>query len=152
MRPEPRATHAKWLPAKQDVPEQRFWREPLLESNLFPDALIRSAIRRMLRDRLAEEDAGSGEANHHRLLAFVAQMNSSPIALRSDAANAQHYQVSAEFFATVLGPRRKYSSGVYETGTPTLADGEEAMLRLTCERAQWRDGQDILELGCGWDG
>ena len=24
------------------------------------------------------------------------------------------------------------------------------MLALTCERAQLRDGADILELGCGW--
>lgn len=150
MGPEQRATHAKWLPASQDVPEQRFWYEPLLESDLFPDALIRSAIRRMLRKRLTEEDAGSVEANRQRLLAFVAQMNSSPMALRADSANAQHYEVSAEFFATVLGPRRKYSSGLYETGTHTLADAEEAMLRLTCERAQLHDGQDILELGCGW--
>lgn len=50
----------------------------------------------------------------------------------------------------MLGPRRKYSAGLCEAGTQTLADAEEAMLRLTCERAQLRDGQDILELGCGW--
>jgi cyclopropane-fatty-acyl-phospholipid synthase len=150
MPPEQPATHAKWLPASLDAPEQRFWYEPWLESDLFPDALIRSAIRRMLQVRLAAEDAGSGEANHQKLLAFVAQMNSSPIALRVDSANAQHYEVPAEFFATVLGPRRKYSAALYEAGTATLADAEEAMLRLTCERAQLRDGQDILELGCGW--
>jgi cyclopropane-fatty-acyl-phospholipid synthase len=150
MRPAQRASHAKWLPASQDVAELRFWYESLLESAWFPDALIRSAIRRMLRARLAEEDAGSAEANRQKLLAFVAEMNGSPIALRSDSANAQHYEVPAEFFATVLGPHRKYSAGLYETGTTTLAAAEEAMLRLTCERAQLHDGQDILELGCGW--
>jgi cyclopropane-fatty-acyl-phospholipid synthase len=150
MRAQQKATHARWLPASQDVAERRFWYEPLLESNLFPDALIRLAIRRMLRDRLAEEDAGSLAANRQRLLALVAQMNSSAIALRTDSANAQHYEVPAEFFATVLGPRRKYSSGLYEAGTPTLGDAEEAMLRLTGERAQLCDGQDVLELGCGW--
>jgi cyclopropane-fatty-acyl-phospholipid synthase len=31
-----------------------------------------------------------------------------------------------------------------------LAAAEEAMLALTCERADVRDGQRILDLGCGW--
>ena len=77
-------------------------------------------------------------------------MNGSDIALRSDSANAQHYEVPAAFFAAVLGPRLKYSSALFEAGTRTLGEAEEAMLRLTCERAQLRNGQDVLELGCGW--
>jgi cyclopropane-fatty-acyl-phospholipid synthase len=64
----------------------------LLESDVFADALIRSAIRRMLRHRLAEEDAGSVAAHGQRLLASVAQMNSSPMAFCTDSANAQHYE------------------------------------------------------------
>jgi len=147
---EPRAAHAKWLSAAQEKPEKRFWYEPLVESGLVPDAVIRAGIRKMLRERLAEEDAGSDAANHERLLKFIEEMNGSAIALRTDSANAQHYEVPAEFFAAVLGPRRKYSSALYEAGTRTLGEAEEAMLRLTCERAQLADGQDVLELGCGW--
>jgi cyclopropane-fatty-acyl-phospholipid synthase len=44
----------------------------------------------------------------------------------------------------------KYSCALYETGSETLAEAEEKMLALTCERARLKDGQDILELGCGW--
>jgi len=44
----------------------------------------------------------------------------------------------------------KYSSAYYGPGSKSLAEAEEAMLVLTCERAQLADGQDILELGCGW--
>ncbi|HEX4375731.1 MAG TPA: cyclopropane-fatty-acyl-phospholipid synthase family protein, partial [Steroidobacteraceae bacterium] len=44
----------------------------------------------------------------------------------------------------------KYSSGLWDAGIDTLDEAEDAMLRLTCERAQLRDGQQILELGCGW--
>ncbi|MGA2420887.1 MAG: cyclopropane-fatty-acyl-phospholipid synthase family protein [Candidatus Acidiferrum sp.] len=150
MDSDPRAAHAKWLPAAQEKPEERFWYEPLVESGLVPDALIRAAIRRMLRERLAEEDAGSDAANRARLLKFIEHMNGSLIALRTDSANAQHYEVPAELFRVVLGPRRKYSSALYEAGTRTLGEAEEAMLRLTCERAQLTDGQDVLELGCGW--
>ena len=150
MNTDQRAAHAKWLSAAQEKPEKRFWYEPLVESGLVPDALIRAGIRRMLRERLAGEDAGSEAANRERLLRFITQMNGSAIALRSDSANAQHYEVPAEFFAAVLGPHRKYSSALYEAGTRTLGEAEEVMLRLTCERAQLADGQDVLELGCGW--
>jgi cyclopropane-fatty-acyl-phospholipid synthase len=143
-------SHERWLPAARDRAEKRFWYEPLLESGVVPDAVIRAAIRRMLRERLREEDRGSIEANRARLLGFVEEMKSSPIALRTDSANAQHYEVPAEFFQSVLGPRLKYSSAIFPDGCDSLAAAEETMLQLTCERAQLADGQNILELGCGW--
>jgi cyclopropane-fatty-acyl-phospholipid synthase len=144
------ASHANWLPSAQDKLEKRFWYEPLVESGLVPDALIRAAIRTMLRERLREEDRGSEEANRARLLAFAEEMKQSPIALRTDSANAQHYEVPAAFFERVLGPRLKYSSAYYADDCKSLGEAEDAMLRLTCERAQLADGQDVLELGCGW--
>lgn len=143
-------THERWLPAARERGEKRFWYESLLESGVVPDAIIRAAIRRMLRDRLREEDRGSDGANRARLLAFVDEMKRSPIALRTDSANAQHYEVPAAFFQSVLGPRLKYSSAFFPEGCDSLGEAEEAMLRLTCERAELADGQNILELGCGW--
>jgi cyclopropane-fatty-acyl-phospholipid synthase len=142
--------HAAWLPAAQARPEERFWYEALVECGLVPDFVIRAAIRRMLRERLREEDRDSEAANRAKLLAFIDEMKRSPIALRTDSANAQHYEVPAAFFESVLGPRLKYSSAFYPEGCASLREAEEAMLRLTCERAQLADGQDILELGCGW--
>jgi cyclopropane-fatty-acyl-phospholipid synthase len=150
MNTQPRAAHTKWLPVAQEKPEERFWYEPLVESGLVPDTAIRLGIRRMLRARLAEEDAGNHDANRVRRRKFIEQMNSGAIALRTDSANAQHYEVPAQFFAAVLGPRRKYSSALYEAGTCTLVEAEDSMLELTCQRAQLADGQDVLELGCGW--
>ena len=102
------------------------------------------------RDRLREEDRGSDKANRTKLLEFVAHMKASPIALRTESANAQHYEVPAAFFEKVLGPRLKYSSAFHGPECRTLAEAEEAMLALTCARAQLADGQDVLELGCGW--
>jgi cyclopropane-fatty-acyl-phospholipid synthase len=32
----------------------------------------------------------------------------------------------------------------------TIDEAEEAMLRLTCERARLEDGMEVLDLGCGW--
>ena len=109
------AAHAKWLAAAQDKPEKRFWYEPLIESGIVPDAVIRMAIRKMLRERLKEEDRRSEPANRAAKLAFIEEMKRSPIALHTDSANAQHYEVPAEFFQIVLGPRRKYSSAFFLT-------------------------------------
>lgn len=50
----------------------------------------------------------------------------------------------------MLGPRLKYSCALYESPATTLADAEDAMLALTAARAGLADGQDVLELGCGW--
>ena len=144
------AAHVRWLTAAQEQPERRFWYEPLLESGLVPDAAIRACIRKLLRQRLREEDRGSETANRTQLQSFLERMKQSPIALRTDSANAQHYEVPAAFFEKVLGPRLKYSSAFYGPHCRHLAEAEQAVLQMTCERAQLADGQKVLELGCGW--
>ncbi len=83
-------------------------------------------------------------------MGHVAALKASPIALSTDAANQQHYEVPAAFFEKVLGPKLKYSGGYWPPGVNSLADSEEAMLALTMERARLADGQRVLELGCGW--
>jgi hypothetical protein len=58
-------------------------------------------------------------------------------------------QVSTEFILSCLGPYAKYSSCLYPTGKETLEEAEILMLESYCEKAQLRDGLDILDLGCG---
>ncbi len=82
--------------------------------------------------------------------AYVEQLRLAPIALQPGKPNEQHYEEPPAFFELVLGPRMKYSSCLWEDGTTTLADAEDAMLALTCERAGLADGMEILDLGCGW--
>ena len=81
---------------------------------------------------------------------FAAAMDRRAIAEFAADANAQHYEVPAAFFDIVLGPRKKYSSCFYPADSTTLAEAEEFALAETCARAALRDGQAILELGCGW--
>jgi cyclopropane-fatty-acyl-phospholipid synthase len=118
----------------------------LAEAGLLPDAVIRAGIRRLLSERLARESANP----HAQTAAFADWMRKQPIAIDTSAANEQHYEVPAEFYQLCLGPRLKYSSGYWPKSVRTLAESEEAMLRLTCERAELADSQRILELGCGW--
>lgn len=120
-----------------------------VEQGRVPDALVRAGIRRLLNERLQEE-GGDCEQRNERLFALLDAMAASPLALSTDTANEQHYELPPGFFETVLGPRLKYSCCLYPNGHETLAEAEEVMLRVTCERAGLVDGQRVLELGCGW--
>jgi cyclopropane-fatty-acyl-phospholipid synthase len=124
--------------------------EKLLERNLLPDWLIRMGIRRLLVERLRQEDRGSAEAQQGALRDFIASLRASPIAVETASANRQHYEVPTDFFCLVLGKRLKYSCCYWPAGVNTLDDAEEAMLRLYRERARLADGQRVLDLGCGW--
>ena len=121
------------------------------EHGLVPDQVVRFGIRRLLRERLAELQSGNPEACATLTDAFARSLKNAPLAVHPDAANSQHYELPAEFFEQVLGPRLKYSCCLWpEACDATLAEAEEAALALTCERAQLADGQQVLELGCGW--
>ncbi len=122
----------------------------LAEKGLIPRPLIRKGIRNLLQKRLQEQNARFGEDPEREMQKWVQHMRQAPIALVPEAANEQHYEVPPEFFELVLGPNRKYSSGYYPNPDTSLGEAEQAMLALTCERAALRNGQDILELGCGW--
>jgi cyclopropane-fatty-acyl-phospholipid synthase len=122
----------------------------LLERDLLPDSLIRLGIRRLLGERLREERKPDVEAQQAHLMQLVAQLRESPVAIATQAANEQHYEVPSAFFQQVLGPHLKYSSCYFDPGVTDLGQAEARMLALTCERARLRDGEDILELGCGW--
>lgn len=124
--------------------------DALLAAGFLPDALIRFRIRQLLHQRLREEAEGGLEATHERFRHHLAAWSVGPIAVNTQEANDQHYEVPSRFFELALGPRLKYSSALFEAGTTDLGQAEEAMLALTCDRAQLVDGQDILELGCGW--
>jgi cyclopropane-fatty-acyl-phospholipid synthase len=121
-----------------------------VERGHLPDWLLRVGIRRLLRKRLRDEHAADPEVASNRLREWIASCDASPIAVETQAANEQHYEVPAAFYARVLGRFRKYSSGLWNAETRSLDDAEAAMLRLTVARAQIRDGMRVLDLGCGW--
>jgi len=111
-----------------------------------PDLIIRAAIGRLCSRTAARLSAESARGD----AAFAGVMAGRAIAEHTEAANAQHYEVPAAFFARVLGPNRRYSSCFYKGATSTLQEAEEEALRQTAEHADLADGQSILELGCGW--
>ena len=122
----------------------------LAERGLLPDALLRYGIRRQCRNRLRTELSGGVDAQAARFRVRIEQLRKSPVAIHTDAANAQHYELPPAFFELSLGRRLKYSCAYYPRGDETLDQAEDAMLALYGERAELADGQQILELGCGW--
>ena len=116
----------------------------LAERGLIPLPALRIGIRRLLAKRLLEAEQGPNVS------ALSSHLKESAIAVLPEKANEQHYEVPADFFELTLGPNLKYSSAYWPEGTASLSEAEEAMLRLTVQRADLADGHEILELGCGW--
>lgn len=126
------------------------WAIDLCERGLMPDFLMRFGMRRLMAARLREESVDRGEREFDRYRHCLHALRQGPVAIETARANEQHYELPAAFYRQVLGPNLKYSCGLWTPGITTLADAEERMLQLSCERALLADGQDILELGCGW--
>jgi len=122
--------------------------DALLEKNALPDWLVRVGIRRLLAQRIRQET--TGEDPKLRLKAYVHDLKHRPIAEDTRAANEEHYEVPTAFFQKCLGKRLKYSGCFFPRGDESLDRAEEAMLELYVERGRIADGQEILELGCGW--
>ncbi len=117
-----------------------------VEKALVPDALTRLGISALVERTGRRLDA----ADHGETERFARAMRDFPIAVSVAAANAQHYEVPADFFTHALGPQRKYSCCLYPSSSTTLRQAEEFALAETAAHADLRDGQSILELGCGW--
>lgn len=102
-----------------------------------------------MKRRLDEEYINNPEKSSDLFHEFLSELKKSKIAIETDAANEQHYEVDSRFFELSLGARKKYSSCYYHANE-SLDEAEINMLKLYVERGQFVDGQDILELGCGW--
>jgi cyclopropane-fatty-acyl-phospholipid synthase len=126
------------------------WYVRAVQTNLVPDWLIRSFLRLSLSATLRQRYRAGVEERIARRRALLQKLRQSPIAIHTDVPNQQHYELPSEFFQLVLGRRLKYSCCHWPEGVTTIDEAEDAMLYLTCHRAQLADGMDILELGCGW--
>ena len=107
------------------------------ERGWLPDWLIRRGIRRLLAERLRQEDRVEPDLNRDAVRTFADQLRRGPLAIETAAANEQHYEVPTAFFQHVLGPRLKYSCCYFPEPGLTLGEAEERMLDLTCRHAHW---------------
>ena len=119
---------------------------PIVERLPLPDRLSKAGVAYLV----SRSSRKLARTRHDATPVFAKAMSNYPLAEHTSDANAQHYEVPAAFFDMVLGPQRKYSCCYYDDETTSLAAAEETALSKTAENAGIADGQDILELGCGW--
>ena len=115
----------------------------LAESGFIPDALIKIAVRFITNRRINES------SNHDNKDEIISALSKGVVAEKTYDANEQHYEVPPEFFKQVLGENLKYSCSLFENEN-SLDDAEKSMLDLYIERAEIKNGQEVLDLGCGW--
>lgn len=63
-----------------------------------------------------------------------------------------HYDLSDDFYALWLDPRRVYSCAYYREDCMTLAQAQEAKLDHICRKLRLRPGERFLDIGAGWGG
>jgi cyclopropane-fatty-acyl-phospholipid synthase len=72
---------------------------------------------------------------------------------RDARAVRHHYDVSNEFFELFLGPTMVYSCAIWRDGEmKTLEEAQEEKLDTVARKLQIKEGERILDVGCGWGG
>lgn len=121
----------------------------ILENGHMPDPITRVGIRSLIKQRLKESN--HKELNDPFYLKNYAQkLKESPLAIMTNEANKQHYEVPTAFYDLSLGEHKKYSSCYWDKDTVNLEQAEKRSLDLSIEHAGIVDGMRVLELGCGW--
>ncbi|XP_048334256.2 pavine N-methyltransferase [Ziziphus jujuba] len=122
----------------------------LLEQDLLPDVVIRRIIRVFLASRLLHGYKPTRELQLSQLVEFAKSLKEMPISMNTGKPEADVYELPTSFFEIVLGKNLKFSASYFPDKSSKLEDAEKATLELYCKRAQIKDGQTILDIGCGW--
>lgn len=101
------------------------------------------------RDALASiEDGSRFRKVSFRFLSWLLRNN--PRGSRRNI--SAHYDLSNDLFETFLDPSMTYSSAYFERADQSLQDAQEAKYRRLCDKINLKDGDHVLEVGCGWGG
>ena len=123
------------------------WFNGFISRGLIPDFLLRRGVRSQGKQRLRMMKNSDLEREYEL---FLKEASTGEIAVHTDDANNQHYEVDSEFFQYCLGKNLKYSCCYWNDDTTSLDNAEDIMLDIYCKRARIEDGMKILDVGCGW--
>ena len=63
-----------------------------------------------------------------------------------------HYDTSNDFFACYLDERMVYTCAYFESPEDDLDSAQEQKLDLVCRKLRLREGERLVDIGCGWGG
>lgn len=61
-----------------------------------------------------------------------------------------HYDRSDDFYRLLLDQRLVYSCGYFPHGSESIDDAQHAKIELACRKLGLREGDRLLDVGCGW--
>ncbi|KAF9617576.1 hypothetical protein IFM89_037388 [Coptis chinensis] len=120
-----------------------------MELGQVPDEEIRKKMRTLVEKRLKWGYKPTHEQQLAHLISFIQSLRSMEMAEEVDTLDAELYEIPLPFLHIMCGKTLKFSPGYFKDESTTLDESEINMLDLYCERAQIKDGQSILDLGCG---
>ncbi|KAK9085990.1 hypothetical protein Sjap_026401 [Stephania japonica] len=115
---------------------------------LLPDEEVKRLIRDQLEGRIQWIYNHTCEQRFAQLHNFVQSLRQT--SLETEDFNTDIYDIPIEFVKLIHGRALKQSRCYCKNESVTLDDAEKAMLDLYCERAQIKNGDRILDLGCGY--
>ncbi|NOJ84051.1 class I SAM-dependent methyltransferase, partial [Myxococcus xanthus] len=63
----------------------------------------------------------------------------------------RHYDLGNDLFGSFLDSYRQYSCGYFK-GTDSLEIAQQQKMDLICRKLELREGDRVLDIGCGWGG
>jgi cyclopropane-fatty-acyl-phospholipid synthase len=87
-----------------------------------------------------------------RLVARIAAMRVAHALINSRKKVRPHYDVDAEVYELFLDQTMGYSCGYQRTPDDSLQTLQENKYDRVCQKLQLREGDRLLDIGCGWGG
>ena len=143
-------------PHDPQVSDARFYRRVLRDGSLgLGESYVEGWWEAEEIDGLFHRVVAAGLLQHargRRVLAAASWLGrlSNPQSRRRAAQDAKrHYEKGIDLFQAMLDRRMTYSCGYWKDAR-TLDEAQEAKLDLVCRKLQLREGQTLLDIGCGW--
>nr|5KN4_A Chain A, Pavine N-methyltransferase [Thalictrum flavum subsp. glaucum]5KN4_B Chain B, Pavine N-methyltransferase [Thalictrum flavum subsp. glaucum]5KOC_A Chain A, Pavine N-methyltransferase [Thalictrum flavum subsp. glaucum]5KOC_B Chain B, Pavine N-methyltransferase [Thalictrum flavum subsp. glaucum]5KOK_A Chain A, Pavine N-methyltransferase [Thalictrum flavum subsp. glaucum]5KOK_B Chain B, Pavine N-methyltransferase [Thalictrum flavum subsp. glaucum]5KPG_A Chain A, Pavine N-methyltransfer len=120
-----------------------------IEHGEVSDEEIRGMMKIQVQKRLKWGYKPTHEQQLAQLVTFAQSLKGMEMAEEVDTLDAELYEIPLPFLHIMCGKTLKFSPGYFKDESTTLDESEVYMMDLYCERAQIKDGQSILDLGCG---
>lgn len=120
-----------------------------MELGLIPDEEVRRLMKIEIEKRIEWGTKPTQQQQLAQLLDFTKSLRGMKMATELDKLDSKLYETPHSFNQILSGSTLKESSGLYTDVTTTMDEASIKMMDLYCERANIKDGQTILDLGCG---